>query len=305
MKVELSVDKEFNRVYTATYQVIASKFHGPLSVSSAPGLPLWGSSFVWGGDFDLWCFVNGIKATPIERIQYDNHECWQWIVTVTWSTVPVTRGPSQERGNPLLEPPVISGSFVGSSLPAYRDIEDKPIANTAGEPYNPPPMVKDGIDTLRIGYNTAVIDLVLRAEAIGKVNELPIWGLESRQAFLNQWTWNIAYSGTLAFIRNEFEFHINRKPTPTSSSVCTGASFADKEGWYTVLPNEGLAPLEEPEGERIHKKDKQDMPLTSPVPLTCDGTEGEDDKFNIFAVEREFDFLTIPGLPDPLPGPFV
>jgi hypothetical protein len=156
LKCSSKTDRIFNRVYTAEYQVIADLEDGPETVKQAPGLPAWGTTYSWGLDIDVWAFVNGANANPVERIQYEGRDCWRWVVTVTWSTEPASRAPAF-RNSPLEEPPVMSGSFVGSTKPVYRDADGTLIATTSGEPYNPPPEVNAGIDTFNISFNNLVI----------------------------------------------------------------------------------------------------------------------------------------------------
>jgi hypothetical protein len=309
LKTSGGVDKKFNRTYRATFQVIASQKEGPLAVLNAPGIPGFGNAYYWYNEYDLWTFVDGGNAEPQEEILYDLgngvEKCRKWVVTITWSTATTERSQTDPRSNPLNEPPVISGSFIGDQELVFRDIDDKPIANTAGEGVPQPPTILSGTDGLSISYNTGSINLRLRSQAMGKVNKTSIWGLDPRQVKLMSWRWSILYAGPLSYIKNDFEFHISYRETP--STACIGSTLVNKQGWYNIYPNEGFAPLELPNdlGTRKVKKDKQDIPLNTPVRLNCDGTELDGEmKWNIFKVEREFDFTTIPGMPAILPGPF-
>lgn len=311
LKCTAGVDKKFNRTYKATYQVIADLFEGPQAVLNAFGIPTWGSPFTWGLDFDAWSFSNGYNANPIEMITFNlglgEVQCWKWHVEVTWSTESSERSMLKPKMNPLEEPPVISGSFVGNQERAVRDKDGKPIVNTAAEPYiENAPTRYSNLDSLEIAFNTPTIDLVLRNEMMGRVNSEPIWGLGIRQALLLQWGYKIANAGELEYIQNTLSFQINRTQHPTQ--VCIGT--ANAIGWYTTLPNRGIAPFTVAGDltSKIVKRDKHDTALQTTIMLKCDGTEEtapEADHWNTFAVEYEADFHEIPGLPDPLPGPFV
>lgn len=311
LKCVAGVDKKFNRTYKASYQVIASLFEGPLAVLNAFGIPAWGSPYSWGFDFDMWCFSNGYNANPIDMITYNfgagDEQCWKWIVDVTWSTEPSERSSMYPRMSPLDEPPIVGGSFSGNQERAVRDKDGIPITNTAGEPYieNAPTRYAN-LDTLELGFNTPTIDLVLRNSMMGRVNSVPIWGLGVRQALMVNWVWKVANAGDFQYVQNSFSFLINRTEHP--AEVCIGTAGAI--GWYTTLPNRGWAPYEVPDDPetKVVKRDDQDTPLTTPVMLKCDGTEEtavDADHWNTFSVEYEADFHDIPGLPDPLPGPFV
>jgi hypothetical protein len=312
LKVSESIDKKFNRSYAADYQVIASQTEGPNAVLDAEGVPAYGSSFVWYEDSDAWAFCDSAKAAPQEEILYDLGDgpepCRKWIVSVTWSTVSSERSKNDPRNNPTEDPPVLGGSFLGESEVVFRDKDDVPIANSAGEPYEQLPTVLGNTDTLTMSYNTATIDLYQRSQMIGKVNSVGLWGLNERQVKLVRWNWKPLYAGELAYIKHDFEFHISRKKNPTSG-VCIGDDYEGLEGWYDVRPNEGYAVLKTPNDNdtKVTKRDTEDMPLNRPVKLNCDGTEKKSVGmlWNIFAVEEEIDFHSIPGLPDPLPGPFT
>jgi hypothetical protein len=276
----------------------------------APGIPAYGAVYIWGNDFDLWAYADSAKATIVEQnMMYDvgngPEDCTQWNVAISWSTNANPRNASDPRGNPINDPPIISGSFVGDSELAFRDKDDVPIANSAGERYEDLPTVTGNTDTLNIGVKTATINLAQRADAVGKVNSVSIWGLGPRQVQLTQWTYNIEYAGTLAYVSNQFSFLINRKQHPTTN-VCKGPSGA--VGFYTVRPNEGYGYLETANDQNTRKeaKDKEDQPLSRPIKLNCDGTRRESVEmlWNVFPTEEEYNLNSIPGIPNPLPGPF-
>lgn len=308
-----SVDSKFQRTYTTTWRVITSQGDSAMTAMSAAGLPLWGSTFAWGSDFDLWTTAQTIKADPeketdVNPIKYNGFNATSWIVTIGYSSRPMDRSPGDTPEDPIDDAPVISGSFLGERKVAIRDKDGNPIANSAAEPYlDNPPTVLANTDTLRIQYNTATIDLAQRSEFVGCVNSTAIWGLSPRQALLVRWDWSVKYAGaSLVFIQNSFEFHINRTETPPET--CVGP--ASQKGWYTILPNRGFAPFKTANdlASKAQKKDKHDNIMNTPVWLKCDGTEETDPAekhWNVFLVEREADFTTISGMPDPLPGPFV
>lgn len=310
VKVSSGFDDKFNRVHTGIFQVITDVDDGPITALNAIGIPTWGTSFVWNADIDLWAFAQTYKADPIERIVYGGRDCWKWQVTVTWSSKSTERAKTSPRLNPIDDPPVISGSFLGERVTAIRDKDGNPIVNAAAEPYlDSPPTVLGNTDTLRISYHTAQIDLAQRAQYVGAVNQSTIWGLQPRQALLTRWDYSVKYAGDLEYIAHSFEFHIKFDETP-ASNVCKGEGLADKPGWYTILPNRGYSPykIADDYNSKTLKRDGEDNPVTTPVSLLCNGTENTDpatEYWNVFAVEKERDFTAIPGMPNPLPGPFA
>lgn len=305
------IDKTFARTYQAVFQVIASRMEGPAQVQQAAGIPAYGGPYILGNDFDLWAFADSSSASPVEfNVQFDlgngPENCTKWEVTITWSTNANPRNSTDPRGNPINDPPIIGGSFVGQTELAFRDKDGQPISTTAGERYEDLPTRLDDTDTLTIGVKTSTINLVQRAEAIGKVNQAPIWGLGPRQVQLTQWGWSIEYAGSLPFIQNNFSFLISRKKHPTSN-VAKGPTSA--VGFFTTRPNEGYSFLEDANDQETRKvaKDEEDQPFNRPIKLNQNGTKRTSVEmlWNVFAVEEEYDFNTIPGIPNPLPGPFA
>lgn len=311
LRCDGGIDKEFNRVYTAVFQVIASKDNGPAQVMQASGIPAYGSSYTWFNDFDVWAFCDSCKADPVEQniladVGSGPEDCTKWEVKITWSTSANPRAATDSRGNPVSDPPVISGSFTGQTELAFRDKDGNPISTTAGERYEDLPTKMDSTDTLTIVVKTATINLIQRAEASGKVNSVPMWGLQARQILLSQWAWSVEYAGNTAYILNTFSFIISRKKHPTAN-VSKGPTSA--VGFFTTRPNEGFSYLETANQEATRKvaKDKEDQPVSRPVKLNTDGTKRTlaTMLWNVFPVEEEYNFKTIPGIPDPLPGPFA
>ena len=309
---KLKIDEENHRNYTSQYQVIADVTDGPMAIRNANGIPAYGSSFAYESETDTWAFCKSIDANPSARIKGPSGERIKHLVTVVHSTKPSggSNNPNNQRDDPLDEDPVIGGSFVQYSKPAHRDRNNIPILNTAKEPYTPPVEVEDAYDTLTISYNTATISLGFRAGYRNTVNSSAIWGLPKRRAKIVRWDWKILYAGTnMAYVRHDFEFHISYKEHPTQD-VCTGA--ANNIGWYTTLPNSGTyywpagwGPAKLLKDESVKFMDKEDQPVDVGN-LTCDGDDGtgNDQTWNVFEVEYEKDFTAIPGMPDPLPGPF-
>lgn len=307
---KLKWDEKFHRTYTTTYQVITDKEGGPLEASVAQGIPAYGSSYAYEGEFDDWAFCKSVNINPVPtRINFGGQQAYKWLVTASHSSIPSDHNPNTTRDNPLDDEPVISGSFAGFSRPAWRDKDNKVLKNTAHDMYTPPEETDDSIDTLRISFNTATIDLAFRTQFRNTVNESAIWGLAARQAKLVRWDYQVLYAGLqFAYIKHDFEFHISYKENPGASFVSTGSADAGKFGWYTVLPNTGYRYLEGGDVTKRVPFMAEDQPEDDPQPLEDNGDQRSpalDFKYNIFKVLGEADFTTIPGMPNPLPGPFA
>ena len=312
IKSKMQLDQEFHRTYTSTYQVIAGHEASPIRVAQAGGLPDFGQYYTWYESADFWAFCTGATLDCMtDDIEVGGLRGKKWIITTTHTSRPSTGSTSSNhpRNSPLDDLPTVSGSFVGKTTPVFRDKDGNVIQNSAGQVYMPPAEVDDAHDSLNLSYNFGYINLRQRAETRGKVNSTAMWGLDPRMIKLTQWSYQIQRSGPLEFVKNNFEFLISYDETP-SSNVCVGES--SKLGWYTVLPNTGEYYY--PGGTRTPKNkrkntDGADQTINTPFNLDCNGDRITNPfasvKWNVFKAEKEYNFLSIPGMPSRLPGPFV
>ena len=303
-------DEKFHRTYTSVYQVIADTTDGPVAVANAIGIPSYGSSFSYGNETDFWAFCKSVSVDHAGRIKdpQTSVERQKWLLTVTHTSVPSDTDPGKSRDNPLLDTPVVGGSFQQYIKNAYRDKDGDPIVNTAKDPYIPPPTIEDSYDTLTISFNTAFLNLSFRAGFRNTVNSSAIWNLGVRRVKMMQWNYRVLYAGSgMKYIRNDFEFLISYREHPTAD-VVTGNT--NEVGWFTTLPNSGYRYYDtgtiSADNEKIFKA--EDVPTNTPGNLKSNGDKAaptDNQNWNVFAIEGEKDFSTIPGMPVALPGPFV
>lgn len=306
---KLFIDEKFHRIYTSLYQVIGSYDASPYEISAADGIPTYGFSYIWNGFVDLWAFAKTAQVDPGERIKDPggtSEDMLKWTVTIKHSSEPFDGSNDAEtpRENPLNDPPVISGGFSPYKRNIHRDKDGVAIENTAKMPYDPGISIDDAYDTIKISYNTATINLFQRAQFRGSVNSASIWGLDVRQAKLTRWDWQVLRAGVgFDYIKHNFEFLISYQAHATDP--CIGP--AGKFGWYHTLPNTGSQYYHTGVFEKkfLTPFSAKDQPYIGK--LKCDGDRLDDSeslKFNVYRGETEQDFNAIPGMPNPLPGPF-
>lgn len=329
----VSIDDKIHRTYTSKYQAIADLKASPLQVAGMDPIPEYGHSYNWFGWVDVWAFVTSINAVPVSLdIDWKGEQAMKWEVTVTHSSKP-TEGNQERKDNPLLDPPVISGSFSRFRSPRSVDAYGMSVINSARQSYQPAIEIDDAEDTLDISYNTATINLAFRVGFKGTVNSVPMWGMPKRCVKLDSWKWTIMAAGNgMKYIKNDFQFKINYRLGPDAAHTFRGVPNA--RGWYTVLPNTGYGYYEKggitaangttspnlaqdaPPAETRWKAFKvSGSPVTTPqqldrwgdeVPVDEDALPTEQDfGFNVYAMEPEANFLTIPRMPALLPGPFT
>jgi hypothetical protein len=301
------VDDKFHRNYVSTYHVCIPHWAGPFSAVQAVGIPAYGSNYTWGADFDLWAFATSYSAgfDPDENCVVSGIKCHKYEVIVTHTTTPTDYPSGILRDDPITYPPRISGSFANFSVPAYRDKDDAPVVNTATELFDNTPEIEDSHDTLNLEFVTPTINLAQRSDFRNSVNSEPIWGLGIRQVKLISWTYKILWYGATPYVMHNFEFHISQvqHPYACGDGDETAYNLNPAIGWYTTLPNAGYRELTG--GSIVTILDDFDSPLNKPSDLDCDGAVSTEQKWIRYALEKERDFTTIPGMPDPLPGPFA
>ena len=298
IKSGIAWTRDWHREYTSIYEVITNDLDdGPITATAATGIPAYGSSYSWGNDVDAWAFA--ISANADIRDEKTTSRVWR--VTINHSTQPRLRCADTQRDNPLDEPPILSGSFVQFTKPAEKDRNGDPVTNVNDEPFIPAPEINDSRDSLIIDVNTATIDLSQRAEAKDKVNSGAVWGLGARQVLLKQWSWRVmSYGVCNQFVNHRYEFEING------------------EKWNTKLHNVGYRRINPAatgaEDKYITIMDARDQPRHLPTPLTLTGAINDlagggtpvylknPDGFELY---EEYDLTSLPGIPNPLLGPFV
>jgi hypothetical protein len=323
----LAVDADYNRKYTSEYQIYTERETSPENVRLMSGLPQYGSVYNWYGFVDDWAFCRDIQVSRKAEIKDPNTADIRtlWRVKVIHDSKP-TGGSNdfQGRNNPLDDPIVISGGFGVFKQEVSTDRFENPIVNAAGDPYNPSPEIDEAVDTLSMSYNTATLNLQLRAEMIGKVNANIMWGLEPRRVKLTQWNYQVLRSGpNFEYIKHDFEFQVSFKLHPTEANLVARGPVGVR-GYYHTLPNAGELffkednPQEIPGSdppqttnryeENIGKWEVDDEPINVKGMLEPNGTKRASGPmlYNVFEVDEQIDFSLIPKMPTAsLPGPFA
>jgi hypothetical protein len=290
--------------YTVVYQVITDDVNdGPLTATTASGIPSRGSFYQFGNEADYWAFAESARAKLVSR---DNSRK-VWNVTITYrhpsDTQQQNDAPNASAADPLDIGWKISGSFANQQLPAEVDSTGAAVTNSVEEPFIDPPLMYDApIDTLILEKNTATINLATRAACIGTVNSAEMWGLKKRQIKLARWDYRILYYGNgSSYVSNTFEFQIRSTISEingaeigwTDEVLDKGSRFIVNQ--FAADPRVRYANITDENGRfLVEKLDGQGNVLPVGDPLA----------WLQFKIELEYDFLAL-GIPDPLPGPFI
>ena len=293
IKSSISWTRDWHREYTSIYQVITDDLgDGPITATNASGIPTYGTSYLWVNDSDPWAFA--ISATADVVNEKDTSRVWR--VTINHSTQPRLRCADTQRENPLDEPPILSGSFVQFTKPAEQDKDGKPIVNTADAPFVPAVEINDSRDSLIVEVNTANINLRQRAEARDKVNSGTIWGLGPREVLLKQWSWRVmSYGVCNQFINHRYEFEINADKW---NHKLLNAGYREKLPAGSTDTHRTIMDLDQPRHEPTMLDAVGVKLAAGATPIYVELPDG-------FKIYKEYDLTTLPGIPNPLPGPFA
>ena len=208
-------DKEGHREYKIKWKVLVDKGSGPQTATFAPGLPIIGSTWNFGGDNDPWAFC--YPTLDIRQLNKADEPAQTYSIEQTFSTRPLNRCQTNSIEDPLLEPSKLRGSFVKYTKEAKRNwdgaAEDPGgvIEYSSHEPITGPEAeVTDNRPTVIFEKNVAALELDLITEMVDTVNDDVLWGLEKRKIKLTNVSWEEKWFGTCDnYFTRSFEFEIN------------------------------------------------------------------------------------------------
>lgn len=208
-----SRDAEGNRVYDAQFLVETTNPNdGPAIASSAVGLPLPGDVWNYGNDVDLFAYAT-LEGDAVP-FKVENEKNRHWLVSVKFSSKPQTKRCKDEQvDNPLETPDRVSGEFTRYNEEATKDRFGRPITNSAFEQIRGPQVEFDANrGTIKIEQNVADLQLGLVHSLLNKLNDSPLWGLQSRCIKFSTFSWDVKYYGSCFkyYVRSlEFDIYFN------------------------------------------------------------------------------------------------
>lgn len=234
-------DDDGHRTYTLKTLVISDDTDdGPAVALTTPGVPLVGTLWLLGNDFDPWAWCRpGAKVTPLVTKEPNRH----FVVEQKFSTKALTRtgfgddgmtgsgtggggGPSGGGGieDPLLEPPHISGSFIKYTEEATYDRFGNIIENSAHEPIRGPLVEFDASrPKVRISQNVPFLEADVFVPMVDTVNDAPLWGMPERCWKLSDVQWERKMHGVIGlYYTRIFEFEGFVKYDPDTGEPYSG-----------------------------------------------------------------------------------
>lgn len=200
-------DQEGHRTYNLKTLIKTDDYNdGPATVMFASGLPLPGSLWAYGNDFDPWafCYPN-LTVQPIVKREKNLY----WTADQIFSTKPLRRCQDTSIDNPLAEPARISGTFAQDKRMTDKDRNGATITSSSLEPIRIE--APDCRPSVVIEMNTGYLELDLFSEMINTVNDSPLWGLPARHIMLSNISWaRLLYGTCTYYFTRKFEFQVQR-----------------------------------------------------------------------------------------------
>lgn len=277
---DVSLNETGQRIgnYTEVYQVLFDDNDAPrnriLLAIDAPGIP----RFYDPHPANEWFYVRGIKPNQVDVLLYE--------VVVTFASV----------DNPLdfnLNPPIIRWLEEDTQEPTDIDVNGDPIANSAGQPFDPP--ISDTFtDTLlSIVVTRSFYDDLLATTYHKAVNEDIFWGAEPGSVILRK-IQGVPFRGAngVWYFEHTYEFVFRDDHIITNG---------EKANWKRRIKNEGLMCFDEGPiivGERnlVHCKDSEGKDVNEPVALSTDGqqlADGIDPNWLLFQLRPSLFFSAL------------
>lgn len=210
---EWSMTRDENgfRTYKAKYLVRSNYSDGPAIVSQTPGLPIPGSAWSIGSDFDpyVWCRFDA-SYSPLVK----NEKGRDWLCEFTFSNKPYGKGVQRcndtPTSDPIFEPQKVSGSFVKYTEEATFDVNGNPLQTSAYEPLRGPQVEFDkNRPQVTIEQNVLDLQLALCASMVDTVNDASLWGFPTRCIKLSEFSWDRHFQGSCyVYYTRKFTFDI-------------------------------------------------------------------------------------------------
>lgn len=185
-----------HREYEITWLIETNNtLDGPWSVGYSGALARVGSLWAYGNDLDLWAFcMPDLTLTPVAA---EGSRGFLWHAKQRWSTEHAKRDQTTPPGNPLLEPPDISGSFVTYTKEATQDRDGKAILSSSLEKYKGSVVEVDASKhSVSIKLNVATLPFAALQTMMHTTNLNAMWGLPANTIKLSNMAWSRKYYST-------------------------------------------------------------------------------------------------------------
>lgn len=201
-------DNEGHREYHLVQLIRCEPGTGPASILFTPGLPRIGDFWNVDGDIDLWAHCQPhISITPV--IKGEKGKFFE--VEQIFSTKPINYCSNDNREDPLLVPPQISGSFTKKTEEGVYDRHGKAITNSSLELIRGPENEWEiSYPTVQIVQNLALLNLPVLVSMLDTLNAYILWDCAPRTIKLSTCSWEKKYHSSCSpYYTRTLGFEVN------------------------------------------------------------------------------------------------
>lgn len=259
---------DWKRTYTRHWQAETdSAAIGPKAVREACPVAI-GQPYDDGTETDPGSFCQSISVTE----DTEAADGLRWLVTAEYGPLNVLEFSVQA---PLDQRPTIRFDKEVFQEPATKDIDDEPVVNSAGDPFDPPIMLDRRWPIMQIVRNEPSYSPLLANDYCGTINNAEWFGRPAKE-------WKcLDITGEEAV-----------DPDGHRYWVVSYVFQLKRDTWVERVMDVGYNELDD-DDNRIKILDKNGSPVGSPWPLNEDGTKkaaGEAAEFLEFKLLPEVDF---------------
>jgi len=224
----------------------------PHAIAADPLVPQLGSATVLAG----WPMIV-VNVRP----RHYAGDPFRWEIDVDYSTINTdAQNPQNTATHPLDRPPDVAWDFIAGTQVVYEDANGDPITTSSKEFFDPPLEIEEYYPRLVIARNQLAYSPPVALEYTGAVNSDSFFGADPHQVrcagITGRLQFEVWQKANIAFWNVVYEFHFR----------------IAEHGWKKRLLDIGYYELDA-NGKQKHILDKQQAPVTSPVPL--DGAGGQ------------------------------
>jgi hypothetical protein len=267
-----SQDENWRRTYTRHFRAETDNpLIGPKAVRESCPVQI-GQVYEADGETDLGAFAVRINVTGDTGTGADGR---QWIISIEYGQFNALE---IQPADPMIARPKISFSSTRFQVPATKDIDDEPVVNSAGDPFDPPFMLDETRPFMTIVKNEAGFPPLLAQDYHNSINNAPWFGLP-------ELVWKcVDITGDEA-----------QDPDGGRYWVVTYQFEMKRETWVEKLMDVGMREINS-SGKKIAITDDRGREVDAPWPLNENGTKkavGVTAEFMEFHLYKEMDFSAL------------
>lgn len=196
----------------------------PVEVCRAPGIPAIGAAHP---------ILISMRADTINARRVDPEDSHTfWDVTVNYVTPPgLSTSGGDETANPLAEPAKVAWGVRMVEVPATETIDGSAIANSAGQPFDNPPMIEEPLPVVTVIRNQSSFSVGRIDDIVGSVNKadekIAGFVVPARKGLLEEYSGERVKTGALTYWIVTYRVVINVR---TWDARVADQGFLDSDG---------------------------------------------------------------------------